>query len=175
MNRPKFCFKFSCILIVSFLAFFICLNSASGKVTEADSNFDGKMDQWTYMSPEGNIFKVEYDTDFDENIDQIEHFEGNEQMIKAEFDSNKDGQIDQVQHYGNSGKLERVEKDSKHKGAFDWVEFFNEKEDHIGTCDKLKEYVESVNPDLVHEDLPYHHSKFLDEFMLILIDGVDWS
>ena len=40
---------------------------------------------------------------------------------------------------------------------------------------KLKEYVESVNPDLVHEDLPYHHSKFLDEFMLILIDGVDWS
>jgi hypothetical protein len=54
-------------------------------------------------------------------------------------------------------------------------EFFNEKEDHIGTCDKLKEYVESVNPDLVHEDLPYHHSKFLDEFMLILIDGVDWS
>ena len=54
-------------------------------------------------------------------------------------------------------------------------EFFNDKEDHIGTCDKLKEYVESVNPDLVHEDLPYHHSKFLDEFMLILIDGVDWS
>ena len=54
-------------------------------------------------------------------------------------------------------------------------EFFNENEDHIGTCDKLKEYVESVNPDLVHEDLPYHHSKFLDEFMLILIDGVDWS
>ena len=53
-------------------------------------------------------------------------------------------------------------------------EFFNDK-DHIGTCDKLKEYVESVNPDLVHEDLPYHHSKFLDEFMLILIDGVDWS
>ena len=54
-------------------------------------------------------------------------------------------------------------------------EFFNDKEDHIRTCDKLKEYVESVNPDLVHEDLPYHHSKFLDEFMLILIDGVDWS
>ena len=54
-------------------------------------------------------------------------------------------------------------------------EFFNDKEDHIGTCDKLKEYVESVNPDLVHEDLPYHHSKFLDKFMLILIDGVDWS
>ena len=71
MNRPKFCFKFACILIVSFLTFFMGLSHASEKVTEIDSNFDGKMDQWTHMSPEGKKFKVEYDTDFDENIDQI--------------------------------------------------------------------------------------------------------
>ena len=40
-------------------------------------------------------------------------------------------------------------------------------------CKQLKEYVEEVNPDLVHKELPYHYSKFLDEFMLCLIDGVE--
>ena len=37
----------------------------------------------------------------------------------------------------------------------------------------LKEYVEGINPDLIHKELPYHYSKFLDEFMLCLIDGVE--
>ena len=36
----------------------------------------------------------------------------------------------------------------------------------------LKEYVEGINPDLIHKELPYHYSKSLDEFMLCLIDGV---
>ena len=38
----------------------------------------------------------------------------------------------------------------------------------------LKEYVEGINPDLIHKELPYHYSKFLDEFMLCLIDGVEY-
>ena len=38
---------------------------------------------------------------------------------------------------------------------------------------KLKEYVEGINPDLIHKELPYHYSKSLDEFMLCLIDGVE--
>ena len=37
----------------------------------------------------------------------------------------------------------------------------------------LKEYVEGINPDLIHKELPYHYSKFLDKFMLCLIDGVE--
>ena len=37
----------------------------------------------------------------------------------------------------------------------------------------LKEYVEGINPDLIHKELPYHYSKSLDEFMLCLIDGVE--
>ena len=40
------------------------------------------------------------------------------------------------------------------------------------SCYKLKEYVEGINPDLIHKELPYHYSKSLDEFMLCLIDGV---
>ena len=38
---------------------------------------------------------------------------------------------------------------------------------------KLKEYVEGINPDLIHKELPYHYSKSLDELMLCLIDGVE--
>ena len=41
------------------------------------------------------------------------------------------------------------------------------------SCYKLKEYVEGINPDLIHKELPYHYSKYLDEFMLSLIDGVE--
>ena len=41
------------------------------------------------------------------------------------------------------------------------------------SCNKLKEYVEGINPDLINKELPYHYSKFLDEFMLCLIDGVE--
>ena len=45
-------------------------------------------------------------------------------------------------------------------------------EDMREKCKQLKEYVEGINPDLIHKELPYHYSKSLDEFMLCLIDGV---
>ena len=44
---------------------------------------------------------------------------------------------------------------------------------YINSCNKLKEYVEGINPDLIQKELPYYYSKFLDEFMLCLIDGVE--
>ena len=44
---------------------------------------------------------------------------------------------------------------------------------YINSCNKLKEYVEGINPDLIHKELPYHYSKSLDELMLCLIDGVE--
>ena len=53
--------------------------------------------------------------------------------------------------------------------------FFDDKERLIIICDKLREYVERVNQDLLNKELPYHYSEFLDEFMLTMIDGVDWS
>jgi predicted DNA-binding protein YlxM (UPF0122 family) len=40
-------------------------------------------------------------------------------------------------------------------------------------CKQLKEYVEGINPDLINKELPYYYSKYLDEFMLCLIDGVE--
>jgi len=48
-----------------------------------------------------------------------------------------------------------------------------EMKDDREKCKQLKEYVEGINPDLVHKELPYHYSKSLDEFMLCLIDGVE--
>ena len=50
--------------------------------------------------------------------------------------------------------------------------FPEELEEERKKCKQLKEYVEGINPDLTQKELPYYYSKFLDEFMLCLIDGV---
>ena len=55
----------------------------------------------------------------------------------------------------------------------DWKNNKKGMEEERKKCKQLKEYVEEVNPDLVHKELPYHYSKSLDEFMLCLIDGVE--
>ena len=53
--------------------------------------------------------------------------------------------------------------------------FLNDKERLMVICVKLKEYLEEVKPYLIYKSLPLHYSSYLDEFMLTLIDGVDWS
>ena len=53
--------------------------------------------------------------------------------------------------------------------------FLNDKERLMIICEKLKEYLEAVKPELINKNLPLHYSNYLDEFMLTLIDGVDWS
>ena len=53
--------------------------------------------------------------------------------------------------------------------------FLNDKERLMVICEKLKAYLEEINPELIYKSLPLHYSNYLDEFMLALIDGVDWS
>ena len=53
--------------------------------------------------------------------------------------------------------------------------FLNDKERLILICEKLKDYLEEAKPYLINKSLPLHYSDYLDEFMLNLIDGVDWS
>ena len=53
--------------------------------------------------------------------------------------------------------------------------FLNDKARLIQICEKLKEYLGAVKPELINKSLPLHYSNYLDEFMLILIDGVDSS
>jgi len=53
--------------------------------------------------------------------------------------------------------------------------FLNDKERLMVICEKLKEYLEAVKPELIKKRLPLHYSNYLDEFMLTLIDRVDWS
>ena len=53
--------------------------------------------------------------------------------------------------------------------------FLNDKERLMVICEKLKEYIEGVKPELINKSLPLHYSNYLDEFILTLIDGVDWS
>ena len=53
--------------------------------------------------------------------------------------------------------------------------FLNDKERLIVICEQLKEHLKAVKPELINKSLPLHYSNYLDEFMLTLIDGVDWS
>ena len=53
--------------------------------------------------------------------------------------------------------------------------FLNDKARLIEICEKLMEYLEAVKPELINKSLPLNYSNYLDEFMLTLIDGVDWS
>ena len=53
--------------------------------------------------------------------------------------------------------------------------FLNDKARLIEICEKLKEYLEAVKPELINKSLPLHYSNYLDEFMLTLIDRVYWS
>ena len=53
--------------------------------------------------------------------------------------------------------------------------FLNDKEKLMVICNKLKAYLEEVHPEMINKSLPLHYSNYLDEFMLTLIDGVDWS
>ena len=53
--------------------------------------------------------------------------------------------------------------------------FLNDKARLLVICDKLKKYLETVNPELIYKSLPLHYSNYLDEFMFTVIEGVDWS
>ena len=55
------------------------------------------------------------------------------------------------------------------------VSFLNDKERLMVICEQLKEHLKAVKPELINKSLPLHYSSYLDEFMLTLIDGVDWS
>ena len=53
--------------------------------------------------------------------------------------------------------------------------FLNDKERLMVICEKLNEHLKAVKPELIYKKLPLHYSNYLDEFMLALIEGVDWS
>jgi intergrase/recombinase len=74
-----------------------------------------------------------------------------------------------IRDYLNKG-LNRIRVSLTHT---DKVFPHEEMEEERKICKQLKEYVEGINPDLIHKELPYYYSKFLDEFMLCLIDGVE--
>ena len=74
-----------------------------------------------------------------------------------------------IRDYLNKG-LNRIRVSLTHT---DKVFPHEEMEEERKICKQLKEYVEGINPDLTQKELPYYYSKFLDEFMLCLIDGVE--
>ena len=57
---------FTCFL---FLGFGLWASPGFAVVNEIDSNFDGKIDKWEHLSPEGKVVKTEYDNDHDGKSD----------------------------------------------------------------------------------------------------------
>ncbi len=63
----------------------------SPKVVTLDTNKDGKPDRWEHH--EGVNVRVEADTNFDGAIDEKAYFE-NEKLIRGEKDTDYDGKMD---------------------------------------------------------------------------------
>ena len=49
-------------------AFLFASGSANATVNEADSNFDGKPDQWEHVDANGQTTKIEHDGNFEDTI-----------------------------------------------------------------------------------------------------------
>jgi len=108
-----------------------------------------------------------------------------ENIIRSYFGIDRDRcSLEEIgDQYGKNGKKcsTRTIRDDLNKGLnrirvflthTDKMFPHEEMKDDREKCKQLKEYVEGINPDLIHKELPYYYSKFLDEFMLCLIDGV---
>ena len=67
------------------------------KVAAADTNSDGKPDQWQYYE-DGQIARTEADTNFDGKVDEVGNFRGGK-LFKIEKDSDYDGKVDKWVEY----------------------------------------------------------------------------
>jgi hypothetical protein len=90
--------------------------------TELDSNFDGKVDIWTWFDASGEKTKEAFDLDFDGRPDVIRYYEKGVLVRKETFHGRSD-RPSQVAHYEGGVKV-RVERDDSGKGRFDTFEHY---------------------------------------------------
>ena len=89
---------------------------------EADSNNDGKIDEWVYYE-KGVAVKGEKDLNKDAKADTAMIYDTKGVIIRTETDSNSDGKIDEWVYYV-SGAPSRAEKDTNHDGKIDtWLSY----------------------------------------------------
>jgi hypothetical protein len=91
---------------------------------ELDTNFDGKVDIWTWFNDDGTKLKEQFDLDFDGRPDVIDYYEKGV-LIRKEAFHGASRTPDQVTHYEN-GKKARIERDTKGAGRIDTWEYFED-------------------------------------------------
>jgi hypothetical protein len=89
-----------------------------GQVLEedADANYDGKIDTWTYYF-RGRIARVEVDLDGDDTPDETRYYVQGK-LSRVQRDTNHDGRPDVWEIYSD-GHLERIGVDLDHDGRVD--------------------------------------------------------
>ena len=114
----------------------------------ADSNNDGKPDQWYSMENDA-VKYLEMDRNYDGKVDYIADYGEDGKLIKEELDFNYDGKMDDFYYYNEDGVLSREEIDSNFDGKPDiWIYLYKgiyikkyEKDKNFdGRVDIVKDY-----------------------------------
>ena len=114
----------------------------------ADSNADGKPDQW-YNMENNEIRHMEMDRNFDGKVDYLADYSKDGKLVSEEMDYNYDGKMDDFYFYDGEGVLIREEIDSNFDGKTDiWIYLYKgiyikkyEKDtDFDGKPDVVKDY-----------------------------------
>lgn len=87
-----------------------------------DLNFDGVIDTWVYLAPDGRVRRRESDFDRDGRIDEISDYRGGV-MQAQKHATNLAGQLD-TWHFYEQGRLQRSERDANGDSVIDqWWEY----------------------------------------------------
>jgi hypothetical protein len=87
-----------------------------------DFNYDGRVDTWVYLAPDGSVRRRESDYDRDGRIDEIALYSGGVLTAK-QVATNLAGRLDTWQYY-ESGHIKRAERDSDGDSVIDqWWEY----------------------------------------------------
>jgi 5-hydroxyisourate hydrolase-like protein (transthyretin family) len=101
------------------------------KVTEKDTNDDGKPDVWVYSVEERGadgrsrqrMVRKELDINWDGKVDIVRFYDAREQVERELLDLDFDGRVDQVNFY-EKGLIVRKERDLDYDGRTDlWIFF----------------------------------------------------
>ena len=91
---------------------------------ELDTNFDGRVDIWTWFNEDGSKLREQFDLDFDGRVDVIDHYEKGVLTRKETWHGAQE-KPDQVTFYEGGHKI-RIERDTRGAGKVDTWEYFED-------------------------------------------------
>ncbi len=139
------------VFCLIFVSLFLVVYAYAGDqkfMYTADSNDDGKPDQW-YNMQNNMVTYIEMDRNYDGEVDYKAEYNDEGKMETEEMDFNFDGKMDDFYYYDEEGILAREEIDSNFDGKVDvWIYLYKgiyikkyEKDTNFdGKIDVVKDY-----------------------------------